>query len=70
MTGTEPQAWETVLMENITYVGLDVHKAPVCVAIAEGGWSGIYRQRLANLFGLTHGFTYPLTHSGKPGFAE
>jgi hypothetical protein len=33
MTGTEPQAWETGLMENVTYVGLDAHKATVCVAI-------------------------------------
>src|ERR1700745_3304817 len=44
MTGTEPQAWETGLMENITYVGLDVHKATVCVAIAEGGRGGEVRQ--------------------------
>ena len=44
MTGTEPQAWETGLMENITYVVLDVHKATVCVAIAEGGRSGEVRQ--------------------------
>jgi hypothetical protein len=29
MTGTEPHAWETGLMDNITYVGLDVHKATV-----------------------------------------
>src|SRR5215469_12928525 len=43
MTGTEPQGWETGLMENITYVGLDVHKATVCVAIAEGGRNGEVR---------------------------
>jgi hypothetical protein len=36
MTGTEPHAWETGLMDAITYVGLDVHKATVCVALAEG----------------------------------
>jgi len=31
-------------MENITYVGLDVHKATVCVALAEGGRGGEVRQ--------------------------
>jgi len=36
MTGTEPQAWGTGLMDNITFVGLDVHKATVCIAVAEG----------------------------------
>jgi hypothetical protein len=30
MTGTEPHAWETGLMDNISYVGLDVRKATVC----------------------------------------
>jgi hypothetical protein len=31
-------------MEDITYVGLDVHKATVCAAVAEGGRSGGVRQ--------------------------
>lgn len=44
MAGTEPQAWGTDLMDNITYVGLDVHKATVCVAVAEGGRGGEVRQ--------------------------
>src|SRR5262245_46542638 len=44
MTGTEPHAWETGLMETITYVGLDVHKATVCVALAEAGRGGEIRQ--------------------------
>jgi transposase len=44
MTGTEPHAWETGLMDTITYVGLDVHKATVCVAVAEGGRGGEIRQ--------------------------
>jgi transposase len=42
--GTEPHAWETGLMDTITYVGLDVHKATVSVALAEGGRSGEIRQ--------------------------
>jgi len=44
MTGTEPQAWETGLMDDITYVGLDVHKATVCIALAESGRGGEVRQ--------------------------
>ena len=40
MSGTEPHTWGTGLMNDITYVGLDVHKATVCVAIAEGGRGG------------------------------
>ena len=34
----------TGLMEDITCVGLDVHKATVCAAVAEGGRSGGVRQ--------------------------
>ena len=37
LAGREPHAWETGLMDTITYVGLDVHKATVCVALAETG---------------------------------
>ena len=44
MTGTEPQAWGTGLMDDITFVGLDVHKATVCIAVAEGGRGGDVRQ--------------------------
>ena len=31
-------------MNDITYVGLDVHKATVCVAIAESGHGGELRE--------------------------
>jgi transposase len=31
-------------MDDITFVGLDVHKATVCIAIAEGGRGGEVRQ--------------------------
>src|SRR6202047_771993 len=44
LAGTEPHAWETSLMDTITYVGLDVHKATVSVALAEGGRGGEIRQ--------------------------
>ena len=44
MTGTEPHAWETGRMDTITDVGLDVHKATISVALAEGGRGGEVRQ--------------------------
>jgi folate-dependent phosphoribosylglycinamide formyltransferase PurN len=55
VTGAEPHAWETGLMDTITYVGLDVHKpalakatrrrgATVSVVLAEGGRGGEIRQ--------------------------
>ena len=44
MSGTEPHGWETGQMDDITYVGLDVHKATVCVALAESGRGGEVRQ--------------------------
>ena len=44
MAGTEPHAWGAGLMDDITYVGLDVHKATVCVAVAEGGRGGEVRE--------------------------
>jgi hypothetical protein len=42
--GTEPHTWETGLMDTITYVALDVHKATVSVAVAESGRDGEIRQ--------------------------
>jgi hypothetical protein len=43
MTGTEPHAWETGPMDTITYLGLDVHWATVCVALAESGRGGNFK---------------------------
>ena len=37
MTGTRSlRRWGTGLMDDITFVVLDVHKATVCIAVAEG----------------------------------
>jgi hypothetical protein len=43
-TGTEPHAWQTGLMDTTTYVGLDVHKATISVAVAESGRNSEVRQ--------------------------
>jgi transposase len=40
MAGTEPHTWRADLMDDITFVGLDAHKATVCVAVAESGRGG------------------------------
>src|SRR5271168_3955920 len=44
MTGTKPHTWRADLMDDITFVGLDVHKATVCVSVAESGRGGEVRQ--------------------------
>ncbi len=44
MAGTEPHTWRADLMDDITFVGLDVHKATVCVSVAESGRDGEVRQ--------------------------
>ena len=44
LAGTEPHALGTGLMDNNIFVGLDVHKATVCVATAESGRGGEIRQ--------------------------
>jgi hypothetical protein len=44
MTGIEPHAWETGRIDTISYVGLDVDKATVSVAVAASGRRGAVRQ--------------------------
>jgi hypothetical protein len=40
LAGAEPQTWGTGLMNNTIFVGLDVHKATIAVAVAEGARGG------------------------------
>ena len=44
ISGTEPHTWRADQMDNITFVGLDVHKATVCAEVAETGRGGEVRQ--------------------------
>ena len=61
MTGTEPHAWGTGLMDDITFVGLDVHKATVCIAIAQGTRGSEVRE--------LRGFREPLRRPEEGGVA-
>src|SRR5258708_35815070 len=67
MTGTEPHAWGTGLMDDITFVGLDVHKATVCIAIAQGGRGGEVRQLgvFANRLEIPSKVVWRLSKSGR-----
>ena len=44
LAGAEPQTWGTDLMSNMVFVGLDVHKATIAVAVAEGARGGEIRE--------------------------
>ena len=44
LAGAEPQTWGTGLMNNIVFVGLDVRKAIIAVAVAEGARGGEVRE--------------------------
>ena len=62
--GAAPQTWGTCLINNIVFVGLDVHKATIVVAVAEGARGGEvcffmekepgYRADLHPIWSLTH----------------
>ena len=43
MAGAEPQTWGTDLMHDTIFVGMDVHKATISVAVAAGARGGEVR---------------------------
>ena len=43
MAGAEPQEWGRDQMQGSTFIGLDVHKATISVAIAQGERGGEVR---------------------------
>jgi hypothetical protein len=57
-----------VLGDRITYVGLDVHKDGIVVAVAEGGLRGEVREygRIANTSAALRRLAGKLARRGKP----
>ena len=38
MAGAEPHEWERDQMQSSMFIGLDVHKVTISVAVARGEW--------------------------------
>ena len=64
----EPHAVETVLDKAITYVGLDVHKDTIAVALAEAGLRGDVREygKIANTPAAVKALAAKLSRDGSP----
>jgi hypothetical protein len=72
-TGAEPHAYRRRIMDKpIIYIGLDVHKETVAVAVAEGGKRGEVREhgKIANTAAAVTAFAVKLVRGGNAcGFA-